>query len=32
MKEKDAMAESCELDPDMIEPDVLSIKSGKSKK
>ena len=29
---KDEMAESCELDPEMMEADVLSIKSEKSDK
>lgn len=29
---KESMADSCDVDPEMMEADVLSIKSGKSKK
>ena len=32
MKEKDAMADSCDLDPEMMDADILSIKSKKSDK
>ena len=32
MKEKESMADSCEVDPEMMEADVLSIKSDKSNK
>lgn len=32
MKAKETMADSCDVDPEMMEADVLSIKSGKSDK
>ena len=31
MKAKESMGDSCDVDPEMMEADVLSIKSGKSK-